>query len=177
MLERHDKEFCSRTIQFRERLAKAAGLGFVSIPRTSPRWRIIKGMLRRGFRRPELTLTGDGELQVRAHYGDHRITRTFAINADGSLPDQTILAGLRLTAARMDARRPGGAKKGRAAQRREVAAGHSAYVVHGNEQAKLHELIAAMPPSGGMAAYIADMSAGDGADLDVHAVTFLKNAA
>lgn len=34
---------------------------------------------------------------------------------------------------------------------------HQFYVWHGNEEPKLHELIAAFPPEGGMAAYLADM--------------------
>jgi hypothetical protein len=142
---------------YRQRLVDAAGQGFISTPRLPAGRRIIAGILARGFRRPELSYPGDGGIHIRALYGSHRITRTFALNADGSLPDQIILVGMRLTADRMDAKRPGRTRK----SRRLVAAprsGHPIYVHHNNEQPKLHELVAAMPPAGGMAAYLAAMS-------------------
>ncbi len=143
---------------YRQRLAAAAGLGFVSAPRRPAGRRIIDGMLARGFRRPELAYPGDGTVRIRAYYGLHRITRTFALTSDGKLPDQIVLAGLRLTADRMDAKRPGGCGK----RRRAAAAsapGHWFYVYHGNEQPKLDELVSVLPPEGGMAAYLAEMSA------------------
>jgi hypothetical protein len=143
---------------YRQRLADAAGRGFISTRHCSASRRVIRGILARGFRRPELSYSGDGEVQIRAYYGHHRITRTFVI-ANGILPDQLILAGLRRTADRMDAKRPGALKKTR---RRRVAApavGHPIYVFHNNEQPKLDELVAMLPPEGGMAAYLKDMGA------------------
>jgi hypothetical protein len=149
---------------YRQRLANAAGQGFISTPRLPAGRRIIAGILARGFRRPELSYLGDGGIHIRAVYGSHRITRTFELNADGSLPDQIILAGMRKTADRMDAKRPG--KKNR---RLKVAgsSGHPIYVYHNNEQPKLHELVAAMPPAGGMAAYLAEMSADNDAGPEI----------
>lgn len=151
---------------YRQRLARAAGLGFVSsflsIRGRSPRWRIIKGMLDRGFRRPKFTITQGGVVLIRAYYGDHLITPIFSFNADGSLPDQTILAALYKTADRMDARRPGGLKKKRRRQTPPAELGHPLYVFHGNEQPKLDELVSALPPAGGMRAYLEQMSANEG---------------
>ena len=143
--------------QYRQRLAEAAGQGFISMRRRPASRRVIEGMLARGFRRPKLCYSGDGEIQVRAYYGHHRITRAFKL-ADGVIPDQLVLAGLRMTADRMDAKRSGGSKKNR---RRHMAApvvGHPIYVFHNNEQPKLDELVAALPPAGGMAGYLADMN-------------------
>lgn len=98
---------------YRQLLARAAGLGFISTCRRPPRQRVIDGMLARGFGRPKIADTGDGAASFRAHYGGHLITRTFSLNRDGSLPDHAILAALYMTADKMDARCPGAAKKKR----------------------------------------------------------------
>lgn len=154
--DRH-RPITAPSLHYRQLLARAAGLGFISSPRRSPRRRIVDGMLARGFRKPKIVVTEGGALAFRAYYGAHLVTPTFYLNRDGSIPDQTILAALCKTADRMDARRPG--KKKSASASRAVPLAHPIYVFHGNEQPKLHELVTAFPPEGGMKAYVADMSA------------------
>lgn len=142
-------------------LAKAAGRGFVSV-RIRSRWaRVIEGALKRGFRRVTLTNKKEGEIEFQGYYGPHKMVRQFNRNPDGTLPDNGILDEIMITADRMDQRRPGGRCKTRSAWKQPRERLHPIYVTHGNESAKLEELIAAMPPEGGMAAYLAGMSAND----------------
>jgi hypothetical protein len=143
-------------LTYRDRLVAAAGKGFVSIPRRSAKRRVIEGILARGFRRPEIADGGDGTINILAWYGEYRVTRIFALNHDGSWPDHVILAGMSKIADRMDAKRLGGRRKTRQRAPATVL-GHPIYVYHGNEQPKLEELVAALPPAGGMTAYVAEM--------------------
>jgi hypothetical protein len=146
-------------LSYQQRLMEAAGLGFVSVPRRRAGRRVIDGMFTLGFRRPRLSRRDNGRIYIAAWYGANRIARSFALKSDGSMPDQTILAALRQTADRMDAKRPGGAKRRSRPERQQ---GHQLYVFHNNEQPKLGELIAGVPPEGGMAAYLADMEFSEG---------------
>ncbi len=144
-------------VSYHHRLVQVAGLGFISSTVRPPARMVIKGLLARGFRKPNLSYCDDGSIRIRGWYGAHPITRIFAPTADGRIPDQAILNGLRKTADKMDAKRRGGKKK--KAVETPPALGHPIYVFHNNEQPKLHELLAAMPPAGGLDAYLADMSA------------------
>lgn len=133
----------SQSEQYRQRLARAAGLGFVSIPRPSRAYHIIKRSLARDYRKVKITYHKMGIATFRGRYGRHPVTRDFALNSDGTLPDNRIIHELHLTADRMDARGTGLRKKRCIKTLSEV--NHPIYVHHGNEQPKLHELVKLFP--------------------------------
>ena len=119
----------------------AAARGFVSVRLRSPRGRLLDA---RGFRRATFDAAPEGAMLFQAYYGAHRVTRRFERDPDGSLPDGRILAAILTTAERMDHRHGHRSRNpiGSTATGQPL---HPIYVMHGNEQAKLHELIKAMP--------------------------------
>jgi hypothetical protein len=152
---------CLISEHYRDLLMAAAGGGFISIRRRTRRVRVIEGALRRGFRWPRLDAKPNGEIAFSAWYGTHRVSRWFARNADGSIPDNDILAALHVTADRMDARHRIGKRKRIKTTGRCPATSHWIYGGHGKQHAGLEELVQMLPPRGGMAAYVRDMSEGE----------------